>query len=58
VVKNRVLVIEDEELKRRTVVDALTDAGYDVRGTGDGTEGFQLIRDEFWDVAFVDLKLP
>jgi DNA-binding NtrC family response regulator len=58
VAKHRVLVIEDEELKRRTVVDALTDAGYEVRGTGDGTEGFQLIRDEFWDVALVDLKLP
>ena len=56
--KNRVLVIEDEELKRRTMVDALADAGYEVRGTGDGTEGFQLIRDEYWDVALVDLKLP
>jgi len=58
VAKNRVLVIEDEELKRRTMVDALADAGYEVRGTGDGTEGFQLIRDEYWDVALVDLKLP
>jgi len=58
VVKRRVLVIEDEGLKRRTVVDALSDAGYEVRGTGDGTEGLQLIRDEFWDVALVDLKLP
>jgi DNA-binding NtrC family response regulator len=57
-VKRRVLIIEDEELKRRMVVDALADAGYEVRGTGDGTEGFQLLRDEFWDVALVDLKLP
>jgi DNA-binding NtrC family response regulator len=56
--RNRVLVIEDEELKRRTVVDALADAGYEVHGTGDGTEGLQLLRDEFWDVALVDLKLP
>ncbi|MCX6842582.1 MAG: sigma 54-interacting transcriptional regulator [candidate division WOR-3 bacterium] len=56
--KYRVLVVEDEELKRRTIVDALTDAGYEVRGTGDGTEGFQLVRDEFWDVALLDLKLP
>jgi len=56
--KYRVLVVEDEELKRRTIVDALTDAGYEVRGTGDGTDGFQLIRDEFWDVALLDLKLP
>ena len=56
--RRRILVIEDEELKRRTVVDALADAGYEVRGTGDGTEGFQLLRDEFWDVALVDLKLP
>ncbi len=57
-VKRRVLIVEDEELKRRMVVDALADAGYEVRGTGDGTEGFQLLRDEFWDVALVDLKLP
>jgi DNA-binding NtrC family response regulator len=57
-VKRRVLVIEDEELKRRMVVDVLADAGYEVRGTGDGTEGFQLLRDEFWEVALVDLKLP
>jgi DNA-binding NtrC family response regulator len=56
--KRRVLVVEDEELKRRTMVDALVDAGYEVRGTGDGTEGFQLIRDEFWDAALVDIKLP
>jgi len=56
--KHRVLVIEDEDVKRRTMVDALTDAGYEVRGTGNGTEGFQLVRDEFWDVALVDLRLP
>lgn len=57
-VRYRVLVIEDEELKRRTVVDALADAGYEVRGTGDGTDGYHLIRDEFWDAALVDMRLP
>jgi DNA-binding NtrC family response regulator len=54
----RVLVIEDEELKRRAVEDALRDEGYEVHGTGDGVDGMQLVRAEHWDVVLTDLKLP
>jgi two-component system, OmpR family, response regulator len=54
----RVLIIEDEAAIRYAVVAALTDAGYLVRGQGDGT-GLRRLADAFRpDLAILDITLP
>jgi DNA-binding NtrC family response regulator len=57
-VKGRILVIEDDQLKRRTIADTLRAEDYEVKETGDGTEGARLLLAEEWDVAVVDVMLP
>jgi DNA-binding NtrC family response regulator len=54
----RILVIEDEDLKRLTIEDFLRQEGYEARGVADGVEGLEALKREYWDAAVVDMKLP
>ena len=56
--KKRILVVEDEELKRITLQDALQEEGYEVQSVADGLGGLQLIENAEWDLVLTDLKLP
>ncbi|MCK5600524.1 sigma-54-dependent Fis family transcriptional regulator [Candidatus Pacearchaeota archaeon] len=56
--KNKILIVEDEKLKRITLQDALEGEGYEVCSVDDGLDGLQLIKNEDWDLALLDLKLP
>jgi two-component system, OmpR family, response regulator len=54
----RVLLIEDEPAIRDAVATALADAGYVVRGQGDGAR-LRCLADEFRpDLAILDITLP
>jgi len=55
---SRVLIAEDD-LSLRVVMDkALSSQGLDVHQTGDGGSAMQMLRDDHFDVAVVDLKMP
>jgi two-component system response regulator PhoP len=54
----RILVIEDEADLRRQVTERLAREGYQVDGTGEGTEGLYLASEYPYDAAIVDLGLP
>ncbi len=54
----RVLVVEDDPDGRRSVVEAIRDAGYDVLAAETGRAGIELARREAVDVVISDLKLP
>jgi DNA-binding NtrC family response regulator len=54
----RVLVVEDDPDGRRSVVEAIRDAGYDVLAAETGKAGIELARREAVDVVISDLKLP
>ena len=54
----RVLVIEDDPDGRRSVVEAIEDAGYQVAAAPLGREGVARFRDELFDVVLSDLVLP
>ncbi len=56
--KYKILIVEDEKLKRITLQDALEKTGYQVHSVADGLDGLQMVKNEKWDVAVVDLKLP
>lgn len=55
--KARILVIDDEELMREFVVEALTRAGYETAGAASGREGIDLLRREPCDMVVTDLKM-
>jgi signal transduction histidine kinase len=53
-----VLVLEDEDRIRGTLVEALTGAGYRVDSAGDGRVGLQRFQAGRFDVVLTDLSLP
>ncbi|MGI4721183.1 MAG: response regulator [Janthinobacterium lividum] len=54
----RVLLVEDDERQRDSVVQLITDADVEIRAVGTGGEAMNLLRDETFDCMIIDLKLP
>jgi DNA-binding response OmpR family regulator len=54
----RVLVVEDYELLRESVVQGLQEAGFAVDACADGEEGLWLAESNDYDVIVLDLMLP
>ena len=54
----KILIIDDEEIMRVTLGDALADSGYPVDSCSRATDGLDLLRRAVFDVAVVDLKMP
>ena len=54
----RVLVVEDDESSRRTLSDALREAGCCVREAADGCAGLEIAAREPLDLVVLDLLLP
>jgi len=55
--KRRVLVIDDEKAIRETLAEVLADEGYAVTATESGEEGLKRLREEAFDLAFLDVWL-
>ncbi len=53
----RILVIDDEEIMREYVEEALTRAGYTVDGASTGAEGVALFEKKQHDIVVTDLKM-
>lgn len=53
----RVLVVEDEEIIRESLVGILEREGYQVTAVGTGREAIELLQDKGFEVALVDLVL-
>ena len=54
----RVLVIEDYEPLRKSLLQGLREAGFAVDATGDGPEGLWYAQGSEYDVIILDLMLP
>ncbi|MFB6812309.1 two-component system response regulator CseB [Streptomyces sp. NPDC056387] len=54
----RVLLVEDDELMRRSFAVALERYGYRVATAADGLAGLELFRDEGFDLLVLDVMLP
>ena len=57
-IKNRILVVEDEESIRRFIVLNLSAAGYEIKGVESGEEALSMLKDFQPDVVVLDLMLP
>ncbi|MFH9351776.1 two-component system response regulator CseB [Kitasatospora sp. NPDC017646] len=54
----RVLLVEDDDLMRRSFTVALERYGYELRAAPDGLTGLELFRDEPFDLLILDVMLP
>ena len=56
--KRKILVIEDEETLRRTLIQYLQEENFDVLGATDGEQGVELVKSEKPDLVLLDIILP
>jgi two-component system response regulator PhoP len=54
----RILIVEDEQALRNSIVEQLKDAGFTVDAAADGEEGLYCGREYALDLAIIDLGLP
>src|ERR671931_2758030 len=56
--RRRVLVVDDEDLVRRLLVEVLTDERYELRLAADGRAGLAVLRDWRPDAIVLEAELP
>jgi signal transduction histidine kinase/DNA-binding response OmpR family regulator/CHASE3 domain sensor protein len=54
----RVLLVEDDERQRDSVVQLVSDSDVEIAAVGTGEEALALLRSEIFDCMIIDLKLP
>ena len=57
---HRVLVVDDDNEIRETMVEVLNDEGYEAVGASDGIEALEQLRDpaDRWCLVLLDLMMP
>ena len=53
-----ILVVDDEEVVRELFRESLEEQGHTVVTARDGAEGFELVKQQEFDLVFLDLKMP
>ncbi len=56
--KARILVVEDDEQQRESMVENLTNLGYDVREASSGNDAIPLLYGTSFNLVLLDLKMP
>ena len=56
--RETILVVDDEESIRKSLVDIFTDEGYEVLTAGSGAEGVEMLRKYQPALAIIDVVLP
>ncbi len=54
----KILVVDDEKIKRITLADDLAAQGHEVAGAADGEEALEKLAAQRFDVVVTDLKMP
>ncbi len=54
----RILVVDDEKIKRITLADDLATQGHEVVTAADGEQAWRLLQESRFDVVVTDLKMP
>lgn len=54
----KILIVEDEEIMRKALAEALGGAGFEAVQAGDGEEGLQKALAEHPDMMLVDIMMP
>ena len=56
--KEKILVVEDEEILLTALKEELESGGYEMEGAGDGEEGLQKVKSFKPDLILLDLVMP
>lgn len=56
--KQKIVLIEDDDVLSKVVSDELSEAGFEVFQAFDGEKGLELVRSQKPDLALLDLILP
>ncbi|MGQ9663803.1 MAG: sigma-54-dependent transcriptional regulator [bacterium] len=56
--KSRILIVDDEDIMRCSLSDWLKEDGYDAVAVENGYKALELLKNENFDLAIVDLKMP
>jgi CheY-like chemotaxis protein/signal transduction histidine kinase/CHASE3 domain sensor protein len=54
----RVLLVEDDERQRESVVQLIADTDVEINAVGTGGEALSLLKEQIFDCMIIDLKLP
>ena len=54
----KILVVDDEEIKRVSLVDDLVNAGFETASASDGQEAIDLLDQESFDIVVTDIRMP
>ena len=57
-VRSRILVIDDDDLIRSLFKDTLEREGHGVETADTGAEGIEILKQQDYDLVFLDLKMP
>lgn len=57
-VKKKILIIEDNEISMKLFADLLITKGYVVSKSYDGEEGYELLKENKFDLLLLDIQLP
>jgi DNA-binding NtrC family response regulator len=56
--KTKILVVDDEPIKREVMVDRLTDAGYVVHAYDNAVDAEKAFSNDTYDVVLTDIRMP
>ena len=56
--KKKILVVDDDDNLRNILIDAITNAGFDVAGAANGEEGLQKALESHPDAIMLDVMMP
>ena len=56
--KAKILVVDDEYSVRESLRDWLMEEGYEVGLASSGEEALKMVKEDFWQVVLLDLKMP
>ena len=56
--KDKILVVDDEESILKTIFNALTIEGYDVSTTSSSRDALEKVRSTFFDLILLDVRMP
>ena len=56
--RRKILIVDDDANTRTTLVDLLTEDGYEIMTAADGKEALDKVHEEKPDVALIDVRLP
>ncbi len=54
----KIVVVDDEESIRRTLIDSLAALGYQALGVADGSQALKAIENESFDLMISDIRMP